>query len=51
MNLLLDTAEKHSNGNELVKTTIIKELLHYDILDALNKSDISQELVFQAEHV
>jgi predicted nucleotidyltransferase component of viral defense system len=47
MNLLVDSAEKFAEGNEFLKFTIIKELLHYDILDALNQSEITQEIVFQ----
>jgi predicted nucleotidyltransferase component of viral defense system len=47
MNLLLDTAKKFSKGNKLLEMTIIKELLHYDILDALNQSEITEKLVFQ----
>ena len=47
MKALLEQAESFSKNNEFLKWTILKEILHYDILEALYKSNISKELVFQ----
>jgi predicted nucleotidyltransferase component of viral defense system len=47
MKILLEQAENFAKGNEFLKWTILKEILHYDILEALYKSNIAKELVFQ----
>lgn len=45
--LLHKKAEDLSKNNPALIQTIVKELLHYDIIEALYKSDIAKEIVFQ----
>ncbi|MDQ1090678.1 putative nucleotidyltransferase component of viral defense system [Xanthomonas sacchari] len=45
---LLQLAEREAGGADVpTRATIVKELLHYDILLALSRSEMSQRLVFQ----
>ncbi len=39
-------ADLEARGNETVRGTVIKELLHYDILDALARSELGRHVVF-----
>jgi len=45
--LLHQKAAAFSQNNPALEQTIVKELLHYDIIEALYKSDIAKEIVFQ----
>lgn len=45
--LLHQKAATLAQNNPILEQTIVKELLHYDIIEALYKSDIAKEIVFQ----
>ncbi|ATB70065.1 hypothetical protein SJPD1_1960 [Sulfurospirillum diekertiae] len=45
--LLHQKAAAFSQNSPALEQTIIKELLHYDIIEALYKSEIAKEIVFQ----
>lgn len=45
--LLHQKAAELSRDNPALEQTIVKELLHYDIIEALYKSEIAKEIVFQ----
>jgi len=45
--LLHQKAAALSRNSSSLEQTIVKELLHYDIIEALYKSDIAKEIVFQ----
>lgn len=45
--LLHQKAAELSRNNPALEQTIVKELLHYDIIEALYKSEIAKEIVFQ----
>ncbi|MDD3325437.1 MAG: nucleotidyl transferase AbiEii/AbiGii toxin family protein [Sulfurospirillaceae bacterium] len=44
---LFKIATKEAKGNGVLVDTIVKEILHYDIMEALYRSDVARDIVFQ----
>ena len=44
---LLALAERHAERNNQIKDTVLKEILHRDILTTMHRSGLSRDLVFQ----
>lgn len=44
---LITLAQKEAGANQELVDTIVKEILHYDIMDALYRSDVVKDIVFQ----
>jgi len=47
MKSIIDIARQRAQGNQSLVPTLIKEILHYDILRAISASPLSSKIVFQ----